>query len=172
MLLRRIRGQYEQQSQFERGRIIGMMEAGWSASGATHEETELQRNGTRLTLAKNPDYNLSSDDNCVRLWRRRGERLNPAFALLRHTASTAGVTVWVGITYNTRSSLVLIRGTITAQWYVHDILQPHVLPLMHQLPGAILQPDNDWPHTAKLSQDCLPTVTTLPWPARSPDHLQ
>ncbi|GFW63865.1 transposable element Tcb2 transposase [Trichonephila clavipes] len=31
MLLRRFRRQYEQLSQFERGRIIGMMEAGWSA---------------------------------------------------------------------------------------------------------------------------------------------
>ncbi|GFY04038.1 hypothetical protein TNCV_1198161 [Trichonephila clavipes] len=34
---------------------------------------------------------LSSDDNRVRVWRPRGERLNPAFALQRHTASTAGV---------------------------------------------------------------------------------
>ncbi|GFV53075.1 transposable element Tcb1 transposase [Trichonephila clavipes] len=25
------------------------------------------------------------------------------------------------------------------------------------------------PHMAKVSQDCLHTVTTLPWPARSPD---
>ncbi|GFV77024.1 transposable element Tcb2 transposase [Trichonephila clavipes] len=31
MPLRRFRRQYEQLSQFERGRIIGIMEAGWSA---------------------------------------------------------------------------------------------------------------------------------------------
>ncbi|GFU23276.1 transposable element Tcb2 transposase [Trichonephila clavipes] len=31
MPLRRFRRQYEQLSQFERGKIIGMMEAGWSA---------------------------------------------------------------------------------------------------------------------------------------------
>ncbi|GFU21322.1 uncharacterized protein TNCV_1476041 [Trichonephila clavipes] len=31
MPLRRFQGQYEQMSQFERMRIIGMMEAGWSA---------------------------------------------------------------------------------------------------------------------------------------------
>ncbi|GFV30322.1 putative transposable element [Trichonephila clavipes] len=29
--------------------------------------------------------------------------------------------------------------------------------------------DNAQPHTARASQDCLLTVTTLPWPARSPD---
>ncbi|GFU65434.1 uncharacterized protein TNCV_633571 [Trichonephila clavipes] len=45
--------------------------------------------------------------------------------------------VWGAIPYNRRSSLVLIRGTMTAQRYVHDILQPHLLPLMQRLPGAI-----------------------------------
>ncbi|GFX12579.1 transposable element Tcb1 transposase [Trichonephila clavipes] len=43
------------------------------------------------------------------------------------------------IAYNTRSSLILIRGTMTAQRYVHDILQPHVWPLMQRLTGAVLQ---------------------------------
>ncbi|GFU09965.1 transposable element Tcb1 transposase [Trichonephila clavipes] len=47
--------------------------------------------------------------------------------------------------YNTRSPLVLIRGTMTAQRYVHDILQPRVLPLMLRLPGAIFQQDNAQP---------------------------
>ncbi|GFU00873.1 uncharacterized protein TNCV_4820001 [Trichonephila clavipes] len=37
MLLRRFRRQYEQLSQFERGRIIGMMEAGWSARRVVHQ---------------------------------------------------------------------------------------------------------------------------------------
>ncbi|GFW90087.1 transposable element Tcb2 transposase [Trichonephila clavipes] len=58
---------------------------------------------------------------------------------------------------------------MTAQRYVHDILQPHVLPLMQRLPVAIFQQYNARPHTAKVSQGCLRTVTTLPWPARSPD---
>ncbi|GFY08656.1 transposable element Tcb2 transposase [Trichonephila clavipes] len=77
--------------------------------------------------------------------------------------------IWVAITYNTRSTLILIRGSMTAQWYVHDILQPHVLPLMHPLPGANFELDNPWPHTARVSQDCLRTVTTHPWPSRSLD---
>ncbi|GFT75085.1 transposable element Tcb2 transposase [Trichonephila clavipes] len=114
-------------------------------------------------------FNLNSDDNRVLVWRPRGKRLNPAFALQRLTAPTAGVMVWDVIAYSTRSHLVLIRGTMTAQRYVHDILQPHVLPLMQRLPGPIFQQDNALPHTARLSQDCLHTVTTLPWPARSRD---
>ncbi|GFY19320.1 transposable element Tcb1 transposase [Trichonephila clavipes] len=55
------------------------------------------------------------------------------------------------------------------------------LPLMQRLPGAIFQQDNARRHTARMSQDCLRTLTTLPWPARSPylspiehiwDHLE
>ncbi|GFY27087.1 transposable element Tcb2 transposase [Trichonephila clavipes] len=39
-------------------------------------------------------FNLSSDDIRIREWRPRGERLNPAFALQRHTTPTAVVLVW------------------------------------------------------------------------------
>ncbi|GFT17774.1 transposable element Tcb2 transposase [Trichonephila clavipes] len=116
-------------------------------------------------------FNLSSDDKPVRVWRSRGERLNPAFALQRNSAPTAGVMVWGAIAYNTQSPLVLIRGTMTAHRYIHDILQPHVLPLMQWLIGAIFQQDNAWPYTASVSLDCLHTVITLLWPARSPDFV-
>ncbi|GFX02641.1 transposable element Tcb1 transposase [Trichonephila clavipes] len=40
---------------------------------------------------------------------------------------------------------------------------------MQWLPGAIFQQDNARPHKARMSQDCLRTVTTLPWPSRFPD---
>ncbi|GFX90509.1 sushi, von Willebrand factor type A, EGF and pentraxin domain-containing protein 1 [Trichonephila clavipes] len=40
---------------------------------------------------------------------------------------------------------------------------------MQRLPGAIFQQGNARPHTTKVSKDCLHTLTTLPWPARSPD---
>ncbi|GFV40850.1 transposable element Tcb1 transposase [Trichonephila clavipes] len=85
-------------------------------------------------------FNLSSDVNCVRVWRPCGERLNPAFALQRHTAPTA------------------------AQRYVHDIMQPHVLPLMQWLPGAIFQLDNARPHTARLSPHCYYPSLACPIP--------
>ncbi|GFW15351.1 transposable element Tcb2 transposase [Trichonephila clavipes] len=57
---------------------------------------------------------------------------------------------------------------MTALRCVH-ILQPHQLQLMQRLPGAIFQQDNARPHTERVSQDCLRTVTTFPWPDRSPD---
>ncbi|GFV57974.1 transposable element Tcb2 transposase [Trichonephila clavipes] len=58
-------------------------------------------------------FNLTIDDKRVRVWNPRRERLNPAFALHRYTAPTNDVMVWDDIAYNTRSPLVLIRGTMT-----------------------------------------------------------
>ncbi|GFX31240.1 transposable element Tcb2 transposase [Trichonephila clavipes] len=94
--------------------------------------------------------------------------------ITRHIAPSAGVIVWGVIAYNTRSTLVLICRTMTDERYVHDILQTHVLPLMHRLPEAIFQQDNDRLHTARAPQDGLRTVTSLPWLERSPDlsHIE
>ncbi|GFU52438.1 transposable element Tcb1 transposase [Trichonephila clavipes] len=187
MPLRRFREQYDQLSQFERGRTIGMLEAGWSASQVARQ---LDRSGcvvrrrwdqwiremsftrrpgsgrprptsTGSTFTRGPcssrairrclaeghlgsrrplrvlpltpthrrlrlewcrargnwtaaelnqvvfsyvfRFNLNSDDNRVRVWRSRSERLNPAFALQRYTVPTAGVMVWADIAYDTRS---------------------------------------------------------------------
>ncbi|GFX34439.1 uncharacterized protein TNCV_3656771 [Trichonephila clavipes] len=58
-----------------------------------------------------------------------------------------------------------------AQWYVHDILQPHVLSLMQRLPGAIFKQDNARRHTARVLQNCLGTATTLPF-CRIPSFFQ
>ncbi|GFV52041.1 transposable element Tcb2 transposase [Trichonephila clavipes] len=71
----------------------------------------------QVVLSDETRFNLSSDDNRVRAWRHRVERLNPAFALQRCTTPTAGVMLWWAIAYNTRSPIVLIRGTMAGQWY-------------------------------------------------------
>ncbi|GFT52936.1 transposable element Tcb2 transposase [Trichonephila clavipes] len=77
------------------------------------------------------------------------------------------------IAYDSRSPLIVIRGKLTGQRYVDDILRPHVGPFLNGLPGAILQQDNARPHTARVVQDFLISsrrhFQTLPWPPRSPD---
>ncbi|GFW26521.1 DDE_3 domain-containing protein [Trichonephila clavipes] len=62
-----------------------------------------------------------------------------------------------------------MRGTLTGQRYVDDILRPHVGPSLNGLPGAIFQQDNARPHTARVAQDFLRHFQTPPWPARFPD---
>ncbi|GFX28165.1 transposable element Tcb2 transposase [Trichonephila clavipes] len=114
MPLRRSPRQYEQLSQFEKGRIIGMMEAGASVTRVASQLgryhcvvrrcwdqwiREIARDNwtaaewNQIVFRDESRFNLSSDDNRVRVWRPRGECLNPAFASQRHTAPTAGVKI-------------------------------------------------------------------------------
>ncbi|GFX03489.1 transposable element Tcb2 transposase [Trichonephila clavipes] len=53
---------------------------------------------------------LGTDDNRARVWRR------PA--------------------YDSRSTLIVMCGTLSGQRYVDDILRPHVGPFFNGLPGA------------------------------------
>ncbi|GFS80853.1 DDE_3 domain-containing protein [Trichonephila clavipes] len=62
-----------------------------------------------------------------------------------------------------------MRGTLTGQRYVDDILRPHVELFLNGLPGTIFQQDNARPHTARVALDFLLHFQTLSWPARSPD---
>ncbi|GFU69057.1 transposable element Tcb2 transposase [Trichonephila clavipes] len=188
---------YEQLTDFDRGRIIGLREAGWSnrrigrhlgqsdmvvawcwqqwiteggvdwicRPRATWSVTDWRR----VIFSDESRFSLSDDDHRTRVWRRTGQRSDPAFIVERHTAISQGVTVWGAISWDTRSSLVVLQGTSTARRYVDDILTPIVLPMLSSRPGAIYQQDNARPHTARLSQQCLQGYDVLPWPARSPD---
>ncbi|GFW97151.1 transposable element Tc1 transposase [Trichonephila clavipes] len=123
----------------------------------------------RVIFSDESRFSLSDDDHRTRVWRRTGQRSDPAFIVERHTAISQGVTVWGAISWDTRSSLVVLQGTLTARRYVDDILTPIVPPMLSSRPGAIYQQDNARPHTARLSQQCLQGYDVLPWPARSPD---
>ncbi|GFW11822.1 HTH_Tnp_Tc3_2 domain-containing protein [Trichonephila clavipes] len=102
----------------------------------------------RRVIFSDESRSLSADDHRTRVWRRTGQRSDPAFIV--DTAISQGVTVWGAISWDTRSSLVLLQGTLTARRYVDDILTPIVLPMLSSRPGAIYQQDNARPHTARL----------------------
>ncbi|UYV68873.1 hypothetical protein LAZ67_6001392 [Cordylochernes scorpioides] len=112
---------------------------------------------------------LSSDSRRVRMWRRRGERSNPAAIVERPTVRQRGIMVWGAIAYDSRSPLLRIQGTMTAQRYVDDVLRPVTLPYLQEVPNALYQQDNARPHTACISQQALQDVQMLPWPPYSPD---
>ncbi|GFY16638.1 transposable element Tc1 transposase [Trichonephila clavipes] len=199
MPLRRNRRQYEQLTDFDRGRIISLREAGWSnrrigrhlgrsdmvvarcwqqwitegrvyrrggsgrprntndredrairrvaTSAPTTSLASIQRHlppsrhpcrldfcrpratwsvtdWRRVIFSDESRFSLSADDHRTRVWRRSGQRSDPAFIVERHTAISQ---------------------------------------------GAIYQQDNARPHTARLSQQCLQGYDVIPWPARSPD---
>ncbi|GFX61569.1 transposable element Tc1 transposase [Trichonephila clavipes] len=123
----------------------------------------------KVVFSDESRFVLVTDGNRVQVWRRPDERYNFPHTVTRHTARTAGVMVWWAMAYDSRSTLIVMRGTLTGQRYVDDILRPHVGPFLNGFPGAIFQQDNARPHTARVAQDFLRHFQTLPWLARSPD---
>ncbi|GFW28319.1 transposable element Tcb1 transposase [Trichonephila clavipes] len=79
--------------------------------------------------------------------------------------------VWGAISYNGRSNLLRIVGNLNSNKYVHEVLQPEVVPFFQGIPGAIFQEDNAHLHVAKTVRDfCLTQHMQLfPWPAYSLD---
>ncbi|UYV74550.1 GIGYF1 [Cordylochernes scorpioides] len=123
----------------------------------------------RVVFSDESRFCLSSDSLRVRVWRRRGERSNPAAIVERPTVRQRGIMVWGAIAYDSRSPLLRIQGTMTAQRYVDVVLRPVTLPYLQGVPNALYQQDNARPHTARISQQALQDVQMLPWPLFSPD---
>ncbi|UYV61301.1 hypothetical protein LAZ67_1004273 [Cordylochernes scorpioides] len=123
----------------------------------------------RVVFYDESRFCLSSDSRRVRVWRRRGERSNPAAIVERPTVRQRRIMVWGAIAYDSRSPLLRIQGTMTAQRYVDDVLRPVTLPYLQGVPNALYQQDNARPNTARISQQALQDVQMLPWPPYSPD---
>ncbi|GFU20000.1 transposable element Tc1 transposase [Trichonephila clavipes] len=117
----------------------------------------------KVLFSDGSQFVWGTDDNRVRVWRPPGELYNSPHTVLHHTARTVGVMAWGAIAYDSRSCLIVMRGTLTGQRrYVHDILRPHVRPFLNGLPRAIFQQDNARPHTARVAHDFLRHFQTLP----------
>ncbi|GFV61333.1 transposable element Tcb1 transposase [Trichonephila clavipes] len=69
--------------------------------------------------------------------------------------------------FDCRTPLVIIRGTLKVQWCVDDILRTVFLPFLLQYLDLIFQMIRL--HVARVAMNCLTACQTLPWPASSPD---
>ncbi|GFV39302.1 transposable element Tcb1 transposase [Trichonephila clavipes] len=114
---------------------------------------------------------LQHHDGRILVWRHRGERMLNSCVMQRHTGPAPGIMVWGGIGYHSRTSLVLIAGTLNSQRYISEVLEPVVLPFLQGLATAIFQQDNARPHVARLVRRFFINhqVELLPWPAHSLD---
>ncbi|CAH2001844.1 unnamed protein product [Acanthoscelides obtectus] len=124
-----------------------------------------------IVFSEESRFCLGMHDGRARVRRRRGERRNPQFFVERHVHHTVGVMVWGAIAYGSRSPLIFIRGNMNAQRYIHEVLEPHLLPYLDTLADPTFQQDNARPHVARVTIDFFQhnDVTLLPWPLRSPD---
>ncbi|CAD6207872.1 GSCOCG00012710001-RA-CDS [Cotesia congregata] len=116
---------------------------------------------------------LHGSDRRSLVWRGRGERDRDGFTRPVTAFNGGSVMVWAGVSFNTRTPLVIVRGTLTTDRYVDEILRPHVLPMRTRMVARrfILMQDNARPHTAVRTRTFLRAnnVTTLNHPAMSPD---
>jgi hypothetical protein len=86
---------------------------------------------------------------------------------------SGSIMVWGGISMEASIELVVVnRGAMTANRYIKDILEPHVVPFAPFIGNdSILMHDNARPHIAQIVNEYLDTVEIhhMIWPARSPD---
>ncbi|GFT51265.1 transposable element Tcb2 transposase [Trichonephila clavipes] len=104
----------------------GQLHLQWYQARSMWNVTDWQK----VVFSDESRFVLGTDDMCVRVWRRPGERYNslPPPHCSRSHFRTAGVMVWGGIAYDNLSTLIVMRRTLTGQRYIDDILRPHSLP--------------------------------------------
>ena len=107
------------------------------------------------------------------VWRRRGERYVEATVVPKVAFQGGGVMVWAGVSANARTDLVFTDDNLNDQRYINEVLTPHVLPFLRQMPdpNPIFQDNNARPHRARIVDDYLRAnkVNRMNWPAMSPD---
>ncbi|UYV73095.1 hypothetical protein LAZ67_10001806 [Cordylochernes scorpioides] len=108
-------------------------------------------------------FSLNTDSRRVFIWREPGIRYHPRGSLL----------VWAGISSSRRTPLhIFSGGTLTAQRYRDEILEPYLRPYRDQIGhNLIFMDDNARPHRARLVNEYLQSenIRRMDWPARSPD---
>ncbi|GFX09997.1 uncharacterized protein TNCV_4101361 [Trichonephila clavipes] len=145
----RIRAHYKQLSEFERDHIIGSKEAGWAIGIAHHmgrgDAGWNHADWGRIVFSDESHFQLCPDNHRRRVWRHLGQRADPVFPIAFHTSPQPGVILRSAISFDSRIPLGVIRGTLTSQQYVDDILRTVLLPFLLQYPGLFfskIMPDH------------------------------
>ena len=75
---------------------------------------------------------------------------------------------WAAISATAKTDLIFNDGNLNGQRYIDEVLAPHVLLLLRQMPVAhpIFQDDNARPHRARIVDN---NVNRVDWPTMSPD---
>ncbi|UYV64720.1 K02A2.6-like [Cordylochernes scorpioides] len=69
----------------------------------------------RIVFSDESRFLLCPDDRLKRVWIRPGQRVDPGLTVEHHTGPQQGVMVWGAISFDSRTPLVVIPGTLTTQ---------------------------------------------------------
>ncbi|GFW49566.1 transposable element Tcb1 transposase [Trichonephila clavipes] len=174
---RRNKEKFQQRTEFERVRIFLSRNKSSCAVEQFHSDASLEVVDRRApnnlknwqcTTEEESRFNLWGYDGCIRVRHYVVERCLPECIIELHSGLKPGVMVWCAISYHGR---LRIKGNINSNRYVHEVLQPEVVPFLQGILGAIFQQENARPHIAKTVRDFCSAqhLQLLPWHVYSPD---
>ncbi|UYV84314.1 hypothetical protein LAZ67_X001824 [Cordylochernes scorpioides] len=118
-------------------------------------------------------FSLNTDSRRVFIWREPGTRYHPSNIREIDIFGEGSLLVWAGISSSRRTPLhIFSGGTLTAQKYRGEILEPYLRPYRDQIGhNLIFMYDNARPHRARLVNEYLQSenIRRMDWPARFPD---
>ena len=84
----------------------------------------------RVVFTDESKFNLNWPDGRVRVWRRRGERLDPTNVVECDGYGGGSVMILGGISYEGKTELNIVRGRLNAARYCADIILPAYTTVM------------------------------------------
>jgi hypothetical protein len=110
----------------------------------------------------------------MRVWRHKNTASTSRNIQPTVSYSEGSVMVWGNISHDCKLDLVTMQGNLTGVQYIRDVFQPVVFPHFDIHPLAtrpVYMDDNARPHRSRAVTAYLQseTVTSVPWPAMSPD---
>ncbi|UYV82953.1 B3GNT1 [Cordylochernes scorpioides] len=88
----------------------------------------------RIVFSDESRFLLCPDDRRKRVWRRPGQRVDPGPTVEHHTGPQQGVMVWGAISFDSKTPLVVIPGTLTAQRFTSLMLFIIIIPPVKVVP--------------------------------------
>jgi hypothetical protein len=116
-------------------------------------------------------------DGRVRIWRQPHTAYVERNIVETVPFGGGSVMVWEYVSYDCKLDFITVRGNLNGQNYRQNILEASVVPHFDNHPlntRPVFVDDNARPHRARVVTDYLHdvSITTLPWPVRSPDLNQ
>lgn len=147
-----------------------------------HKQTRLEwaRNHERWTRQQWANVMFTDEmraclrhiDGRKRVWRRRDEQHSECCVQPVTAFGGGSVMVWAGISARIKTALIPINGNLTANRYVTQIIEPHLLPYAAAMGnGFLLMDDNARPHRGRIVNEFLTNngIQRIQWPSNSPD---
>ena len=128
------------------------------------------QNWRQVWFSDKSRFMLQTRDDCIRVYKRRNERLAGNCVLEVDNFGGGSVKMWGAISYARTTQLVHIPGNISAARYRDKALIPHILPAMEILMN-VFQHDNARPHTARVTVDVLANQNVRVLPGRLNHHI-